>query len=95
MRSKIVMTRTEILLTMHDKPARSLFYTMQIGGSVAQLSKMEAEGLIQSQSRYGKGRQRDWYLSDDQHAALSFMFEPRSVSIDDIAVPDVSNRDLR
>lgn len=69
------MTRTEILLTMHEKPARSLFYTMQLGGNMKQLANMESEGLIRSQSRYGKGRQRDWYLSEDQHKTLSFMFD--------------------
>lgn len=69
------MTRTEILLTMHAKEPRSLFYTMQLGGSMAQLRKMEAEGLIRSSSRYGRGRQRDWYLTEEQHAALAFLFD--------------------
>jgi hypothetical protein len=68
------MTRAEILLTMLDKPPRRLFYTMELGGNMRQLAKMEAEGLIRSQSRYGRGRQRDWYLSEDQHAAGSFLF---------------------
>lgn len=68
------MTRTEVLLTMHDKPPRRLFYTMQLGGSMAQLRKMEAEGLICSIPRYGRGRQRDWYLTEEQRAALRFLF---------------------
>lgn len=69
------MTRTEILLTMHGEISRRIFRTMQLGGNVKQLQTMEAEGLISSQSRYGGGhRQRNWFLSDEQHAALSFLF---------------------
>lgn len=69
------MTRTEILLTMHAQISRRIFHTMQLGGNVKQLQAMEDEGLISSQSRYGgRMRQRNWYLSDEQHAALSFLF---------------------
>lgn len=69
------MTRAEIILKMGEKPPRSLFYTMQLGGSGRQLAKMEAEGLIRSQRRYGRCRhpQRDWYLTEEQHAALKFL----------------------
>ncbi len=69
------MTRTEILMKMHAEVSRRLFRTMQLGGSAATLRKMEDEGLIRSQSRYGgRMRQRDWYLSEEQHAALGFLF---------------------
>ncbi|WP_157100257.1 hypothetical protein [Rhodoplanes sp. Z2-YC6860] len=68
------MTRTEILLTMHAQISRRIFRTMQLGGNVKQLTAMENEGLICSQSRYRRGRQRDWFLSDEQHAALGFLF---------------------
>jgi hypothetical protein len=60
------MTRDEIIDVMLGKEPHSLFYTMELGGNMRQLSKMEAEGLIRSQSRHGHGRQRDWYLSDVQ-----------------------------
>lgn len=73
------MTRTEILLTMQAKEPRSLFYTMQLGGSMKQLRAMECEGLIKSCSRYGKGRQRDWYLTDEQHAALNFLLDAKNM----------------
>ncbi len=69
------MTRTEILLTMHAEISRRIFRTMQLGGNTRQLEAMEEEGLISSESRYGgRHRQRNWFLSDDQHAALAFMF---------------------
>lgn len=69
------MTKTEILLAMHKKAPLSLFCTMQIGGNMRQLSKLEADGLVSSQHRYSRGgRQRDWYLSEEQHASLSFLF---------------------
>ena len=68
------MTKTEVLLKMHEREPRRLFYTMELGGSMARLRKMEDEGLIRSQSRYGgRGRQRDWYLDEEQHSALGFM----------------------
>lgn len=66
------MTKTEILFTMLVHPPRQLFHTMSLGGNMAQLSKMEAEGLICSQPR---DRQRDWYLSNEQHAAGTFLFD--------------------
>lgn len=70
------MTRTEILLTMHAQISRRIFRTMQLGGNVKQLRAMEDEGLIKSQSRYGgRMRQRNWYLTDEQHKALSFLFK--------------------
>jgi hypothetical protein len=62
------MTEAEILLTMRAKEPRYLFYTMELGGNMRQLSKMEADGLIRSQRRYGRGRQRHWYLTEQQHA---------------------------
>ncbi len=70
------MTRTEILMVMHRRPARRLFYTMELGGSMVQLGKMECEGLLRSEIRYGKrgGRKRNWYLDEEQHKAISFMF---------------------
>ncbi len=69
------MTRTEVLLTMHEQISRRIFRTMQLGGNTRQLEAMEAEGLISSESRGGRGRdRRNWFLSDEQHAALSFMF---------------------
>lgn len=69
------MTRTEILITMHDQIPRRIFRTMQLGGNMRQLVAMEAEGLISSESRVGRGRdRRNWFLSDEQHAALSFLF---------------------
>jgi hypothetical protein len=68
------MTKTEILITMHAKEPLSLFYTMQLGGNMRQLATMEDEGLISSQPRRRRGRQRDWYLNDEQHAALAFLF---------------------
>lgn len=69
------MTRTEVLLTMHAEISRRIFRTMQLGGNVRQLEAMEAEGLISSESRGGRGRdKRNWFLSDEQHAALSFLF---------------------
>lgn len=61
------MTQAEILETMRRKEPSSLFYTMELGGNMRQLSKMEAEGLITSQSRHGRGRQRDWYMTEEQH----------------------------
>ena len=70
------MTKTEVLLTMHKREPRRLFYTMELGGNMRQLSSMEAEGLIKSCSRYGRGRQRDWYLTEEQHKSLSFLFAP-------------------
>jgi DNA-binding PadR family transcriptional regulator len=78
------VTRTEILLAMHAKPPRSLFYTMQLGGATAPLSRMEADGLIRSQSRYsGRMRQRDWYLTDEQHSSLSFLFADSARALPD------------
>lgn len=69
------MTRTEILLTMHDQISRRIFRTMQLGGNTRQLEAMEDEGLISSESRGGRGRdRRNWFLSDEQHAALAFLF---------------------
>lgn len=69
------MTRTEILLTMHEQISRRTFRTMQLGGNTRQLETMEAEGLISSESRGGRGRdRRNWFLSDEQHAMLSFLF---------------------
>lgn len=69
------MTRTEVLLTMHAQISRRIFRTMELGGNVRQLQAMEDEGLISSESRYGgRHRQRNWFLSDEQHAALSFLF---------------------
>lgn len=65
------MTREEVLKTMLTKEPRRLFYTMQLGGSMRQLSKMESDGLIKSCSRYGHGRQCDWYLTEEQHAAVA------------------------
>ncbi len=69
------MTKTEILLRMHRRPARRLFYTMELGGSVAQLKKMEAEDLLRSEPRYSRrgGRQLNWYLDEEQHSALGFI----------------------
>lgn len=68
------MTRSEILLAMADKQPRHLFKTMQLGGSASVLRKMEDEGLLKSQRRYlGGDRQRDWYLTEEQHHALSFL----------------------
>lgn len=66
------MTKAEILLTMHAKEPLRLFHTMELGGSMTQLAKMEAEGLIESQQRYGRrgGRMRDWFLTEEQHATL-------------------------
>lgn len=69
------MTRTEILLTMHAQISRRIFRTMELGGNTKQLEAMEDEGLISSQSRYGgRHRQRNWFLSDEQHGALGFLF---------------------
>jgi DNA-binding PadR family transcriptional regulator len=84
------VTRTEILMTMHEREPRCLFYTMQLGGNMRQLSKMEAAGLIRSYSRHGRGRQRDWYLTEEQHEALSFLFaeEPLSSAMQS---PDASS----
>jgi len=71
----ITMTRTEVLFTMHAEISRRIFRTMQLGGNTRQLEAMEDEGLISSESRGGRGRdRRNWFLSDEQHAALSFMF---------------------
>ena len=69
------MTKTEILMKMHTKEPRRLFYTMELGGSMVRLRKMEEEGLLHSCARYGRrgGRQRDWYLDEEQHSALGFM----------------------
>ena len=64
------MTQEQIIKTMLTKEPRRLFYTMQLGGSGRQLAKMEASGLLRSSSRYGgRHRQRDWYLTEQQHAA--------------------------
>jgi hypothetical protein len=68
------MMKTEILLTMHKEVPRRLFKTMQLGGNMRQLAQMEDEGLICSQRRYRSGRQRDWFLSEEQHGSLSFLF---------------------
>jgi DNA-binding PadR family transcriptional regulator len=66
------MTRDQIIDTMLTKEPRRLWYPMQLGGNGRQLANMEAEGLIQSSSRYGGGhRQRDYYLTEQQHAAAS------------------------
>lgn len=65
------MTRDQIIQTMLTKEPLRLFYTMELGGNMRQLSKMQDDGLICSQSRYGRGRQRDWYLSEEQHAKHS------------------------
>ena len=70
------MTREQVLTLMRSKEARRLFYTMELGGSVSQLTKLRSEGLISSCSRYGKGRQQDWYLNEQQHNSLSFLVSP-------------------
>jgi len=76
------MTRTEILLTMHAEISRRIFRTMQLGGSTKQLEAMEGEGLISSEARYGHGlRQRNWFLSDEQHAALTVLFSDSEKSL--------------
>lgn len=65
------MTVDEILSAMRKKEPLRLFYTMELGGNVRQLSKMEADGIISSQQRYGRrgGKKRDWFLTEGQHAA--------------------------
>lgn len=69
------MTKTEILLTMHAKEPLRTFRAMQLGGSNKTLAKMEDEGLISSESRYGgRHRQRNYYLTEAQHAALGYLF---------------------
>lgn len=69
------MTKTEIMLTMHAQISRRIFRTMELGGNAPQLQAMEDEGLISSEPRYrGRHKQRNWFLSDDQHAALTFLF---------------------
>lgn len=66
------MSREEILAKMLTKEPEMLFHTMPLGGSAAQLRRLEAEGAISSQARYsGRHRQRDWYLTPQQHAAAS------------------------
>ncbi len=75
------MTRTEILLTMHADISRRIFRTMQLGGNARQLEAMEADGLISSESRGGRGADlRNWFLSDEQHAALTFLFAEPSAA---------------
>lgn len=63
------MTRDEIITKMLTKEPRRIFHSMELGGNVRQLTAMQDDGLIRSQSRYGgRLRQRDWFLTDEQHA---------------------------
>lgn len=63
------MTTQEIIRLMLTREPLQLFRSMQLGGRISQLAKMEADGLIRSQKRYlGGNRQRDWYLTEEQHA---------------------------
>lgn len=61
------MTRDQVLETMLGEEPHRIFRTMQLGGNTRQLQAMEDEGLICSESRGGRGRdRRNWFLSDVQ-----------------------------
>ncbi len=76
------MTREQIIKTMLTREYDRLFYTMELGGSMRQLSKMEAEGLISSQQRHMRGRQRDWFLTEAQYLAAKITPENRHPEVD-------------
>ena len=66
------MKRAEIMAKMLTKEPSHLWYPMEFGGNVRQLQRMEDDGLIKSQRRYlGGNRQRDFYRTDEQHAAAT------------------------
>ena len=61
------MSKTNILLKMHDKPLGTRFNTRSIGGNIDLLKTMLKEGLISS-------KDGDWFLAQNQYDALSFLF---------------------
>lgn len=61
------MSKTNVLLKMHDKPFGSLFNARSVGGNIDLLESMQKDGLISS-------KEDRWFLSVNQHAALSFLF---------------------
>ena len=61
------MSKTNILLKMHDKPAGTRFDARSVGGNVDLLDAMLKDGLISSENGA-------WFLAQNQHDALSFLF---------------------
>lgn len=60
-------SKTNILLKMHDKPAGSRFPTRSVGGNIELLESMKNDSLISQ-------KDGSWFLSENQYAALSFLF---------------------
>ena len=62
------MSKTNILLKMHERAAGSLFSTRSVGGNVDLLQAMQKDSLISS-------KDGNWFLSQNQHAAIGFLFD--------------------
>lgn len=60
------MSKTNILLKMHESPPGTLFSTRSIGGNLELLDSMAKDGLISAKST-------GWVLTTNQHRAMSFL----------------------
>src|SRR5258708_7069583 len=64
----VTMSKTTIILKMHNKPDGHVFRSRELGGNIEQLRAMEKAMLISSNDK-------GWFLSDRQHTAMSFLFD--------------------